>query len=132
MLIKRQLADGNVEVTFRIALEGVSRLSLLGDFNHWNAAAHPLAQDSDGVWSATVRLSAGEYRYRYVANGHEWLNDPQADGYAANEFGSENSIVRVEAVAAAAPQQRRAVKAKTERDAGAAPKKRVPRKKSAK
>ena len=88
MLIKRPRADRTVDVTFHMALEGVARLNLLGDFNHWNAAAHPLTPAAHGVWSATLRLPPGEYRYRYLANGNEWLNDPEADAYAANEFGS--------------------------------------------
>ena len=119
MLIKRPLADGRVEVTFRMALEGISRLSLLGDFNHWNAAANPLVQTGSGEWSATLRLPVGEYRYRYIASGSEWLNDPEAVAAAAK-------------ASAVAPRQKRATKTKAEREAGVAPKKRAPRKKSAK
>ena len=140
MLIKRQRADGQVEVTFRIALSGIDRLSLLGDFNHWNPSAQPLTQDADGLWSGAVTLADGEYRYRYIANGVDWINDPQAEGYMPNQFGGENSVVRVEYAQAealpaleAAPKKKRApAKPKAAKAEGeAAPKKRASRKKSA-
>lgn len=137
MLIKRQNANGQVEVTFRIALDGIDRLSLLGDFNHWNPTAHPLMRDAEGLWCGTVTLPDGEYRYRYIANGVDWLNDPQADGYVPNQFGGENSVARVEyALAeppAPAPKKKRApAKPKAAKIEGeAAPKKRASRKKSA-
>ncbi len=134
MLIKHQRADGHVDVTFRMTLDGVTRLSLLGDFNHWNAAAHPLTQDAAGAWDVTVSLPDGEYQYRYFANGSEWLNDPHADGYVPNQHGTENSLARVEYAVAEAPAPEPAPKKKrapAKPKAEAAPKKRATRKKSA-
>ncbi len=34
-----------------------------------------------------------EYQYRYLVNGLAWRNDPSADGYVRNPFGSDNSPV---------------------------------------
>ena len=35
----------------------------------------------------------GRYQYRYLINSNEWVNDDSADGYAANEHGTTNSVV---------------------------------------
>ena len=97
MITKRPLADGNTEVTFHMpASEWITQLSLLGDFNQWNAEAHPMTRNEDGSWTITVALVPGAYRFRYFANGENWANDDTADGLVANEYGSANSLVQIE------------------------------------
>lgn len=69
------------------------RIFLVGDFNGWNESVMPFAQGRDGVWRATADLPAGrEYQFRYLVDG-TWQTDFHADGWVANEFGSQNSIV---------------------------------------
>jgi hypothetical protein len=98
MLTKRPLADGTTEVTFHMpASEWITHLSLLGDFNQWNADAHPMTRNEDGSWSIILALAPGAYRFRYFANGENWANDDAADGVAPNEYGSANSLLRIEA-----------------------------------
>jgi hypothetical protein len=36
-----------------------------------------------------------DYQFRYLVDGETWLNDPAADKYVPNPFGSENSVVIV-------------------------------------
>ena len=38
-------------------------------------------------------LAPGTYRFRYVVEGDQWLNDPAADGYEPSGFGQDNSIL---------------------------------------
>jgi len=48
----------------------------------------------EGVWRVAVELPSGrEYSFRYLVDGVHWLNDPSADRYVPNPFGSENSMV---------------------------------------
>ena len=69
------------------------RIFLVGDFNDWNSSVAPFAQNRDGVWRAMLDLPAGrEYQFRYLVDGR-WQTDLHADGWADNEFGSQNSIV---------------------------------------
>jgi hypothetical protein len=85
-------------VTFVFNPEGRSfeRVSVVGDFNDWQAPANPMARGPDGTYAATVVLpAAGEYQFRYVAD-ENWLNDPAADAEVPNAFGSSNSVVRIE------------------------------------
>ncbi|HVO92647.1 MAG TPA: isoamylase early set domain-containing protein [Terriglobales bacterium] len=69
---------------------------LVGDFNDWNRSITPMKRHKNGTFSATVYLRpACEYSFRYLLDGITWENDPQADKYAANPYGSENSVVVV-------------------------------------
>jgi 1,4-alpha-glucan branching enzyme len=130
MLTKRKLAKGKVRVTFAMPpLEGVSQLNLVGDFNNWSINETPLAQAADGSWSVALTLDGGrEYQFRYFADGQTWHNDWQADAYAPNDYGSDNSVVSLTTNGTAAP-AKRTPKPKAEGDA--APRKRAARKKSA-
>lgn len=132
MLTKRKLAKGKVRVTFTMPpLERVSQLYVVGDFNNWSINQTPLNQAADGSWSVALTLDGGQdYQFRYFADGLTWHNDWQADGYIANEYGSDNSVVSLATDAIAAPASRkRTPKPKAEGDA--ASRKRAARKKSA-
>ena len=84
-------------VTFKLPAEVEAQSAhLCGDFNEWDTSSHPMKRLKDGSFSLTVSLEPGrEYRYRYLAEGHLWENDWSADAYLPNQFGSEDSIVRV-------------------------------------
>ena len=113
MLHKRTLARGKVKVTFAMpALEGVTALSLVGDFNDWSETATPLAREADGSWSAALTLDAGRsYQFRYRDDRGQWHNDWAADAYAPNEFGSDNSLLDL--TLEASPKPRKASPART-------------------
>lgn len=70
-------------------------LVVVGDFNNWDESAAPLQRRKDGVWTKNLRLEPGRYRYRYLADGKVWHNDPAADAYEASGFGEDNSVVIV-------------------------------------
>lgn len=84
-------------VTFRVRLPGEARnISLCGEFNGWDEAAHPMKRRKDGSFSVTVALQPGrQYRFRYLINGERWENDEAADAYVPNAFGSDDSVVSV-------------------------------------
>jgi 1,4-alpha-glucan branching enzyme len=53
-----------------------------------------MKRQKDGSWRTTVDLATdGEYQFRYLIDGRQWLNDPEADGYTPNPYGDQNSIV---------------------------------------
>jgi hypothetical protein len=83
-------------VRFVIAAPAAHRVSLVGDFNGWDAAATPLAREaSGGTWTVTVPLTAGSYQYAFVVDGKAWLADPAAAVALEDEFGAPSSIVTV-------------------------------------
>lgn len=95
MIKKRKLANNKYSVTFSMpAIEGITELCLVGDFNQWNPSSHPLTQAKDGSWSVKVTLEGGkDYQYRYLDNQGDWHNDWEPDAYVRNEHGSDNSLV---------------------------------------
>jgi 1,4-alpha-glucan branching enzyme len=69
---------------------------LVGDFNDWNRSITPMKRRKNGSFTATLYLRPDcEYEFRYLLDGITWENDPQADKYVANVYGSENSVVVV-------------------------------------
>lgn len=94
MITKRQLAKtGRVRVTFELPAPEAASVQLLGDFTEWRASS-PMRRAGDGSWRVSLDLAAGrEYAFRYLVDGERWVNDPAADRYAPNPFGTENSIV---------------------------------------
>jgi 1,4-alpha-glucan branching enzyme len=102
MLHKQTLAGKKVLVTFAMpAIDGVESMHVCGDFNDWSETATPLARKADGSWRVELTLDAGQsYRFRYMDNLGRWHNDPSADAYVPNAFGSENSVLDLAAVMA--------------------------------
>jgi len=94
MLAKRD-KKGRAQVTFTMpAIDGCDCLYLVGDFNDWDETAHPMQRADDGTWSLTLELEPGrEFQYRYRTEVGVWHNDPAADAYTPNPYGSDNSIV---------------------------------------
>jgi 1,4-alpha-glucan branching enzyme len=87
---------GTVRVTFQLpATVWADTVHLVGDFNGWNRRSHPLTRSrDDDSWQITLELATGRaYQFRYLVNGTDWQNDWNADHYAPNPFGGENSVL---------------------------------------
>ncbi len=69
-------------VTFRIWAPHAASAAVAGTFNHWSAAADPLASEGGGVWAAEVAAAKVGDQYKFVlvtADGETlWKNDPYA------------------------------------------------------
>lgn len=84
-------------VTFKVDSEQPAETaSLLGEFNSWDAEAHPMKKLKDGSFSTTVSLDAGqEYRFRYLLDGNRWINDNEPDSEVPNRFGTADCVIAV-------------------------------------
>jgi len=80
-------------VEFSFYRPRAGQVHLAGDFNAWREGELPMFRTPDGYWVARVRLPAGEFRFRYCADG-EWFTDYAAFGVIPGRFGLD-SIVRV-------------------------------------
>jgi len=69
-------------------------VSLVGDFNEWNAATHPMKKAIDGSWVLGVDLKHGHHRYAFLVDGTLTL-DPRAQGVTRNDQGERVSLVPV-------------------------------------
>ena len=84
-------------VTFELPPEvDAAKASLCGDFNEWSPLANPMKRRKDGALSTTLSLESGQtYRFKYMLDGMYWENDWSADGYVANGFSSEDSLLKL-------------------------------------
>lgn len=74
--------------------KGLQSISLVGQFNDWDADSTALTEVSEGVWTVTLRLRPGVYEYQFILNGVQRVTDPTMP-QVSNDFGSPNSVVTV-------------------------------------
>ena len=81
-------------VTFYCAAPNANSVCLVGDFNRWNPASHPMRRRVDGWWFIEVQLTHGHHRYRFLVDDKPVL-DPQGTGIARNERNEQVSRLAV-------------------------------------
>jgi len=94
---KKFLKNGICKVTFRLpkdAAPDAREVAIVGDFNEWEQGHTLMTHLKNGDFKADMEIPAGrEYRFRYLIDGTRWENDWQADKYAPNDFGCDDSII---------------------------------------
>jgi len=87
--------DGRIEFWF--FRRDVNDVRIVGDFDG-TADGEPcggvvaMSGGSDGWWRATLALAAGEYRFRYVADG-VWYADYASNGIETSKLGLNSILV---------------------------------------
>jgi len=90
--------SGQRPIEFIFVAPSARNVSLVGDFNGWDAAATPMQRmDGRTTWSVAVRLPPGRHVYAFVVDGDSWVADPQAPLAPELWFGQRNSVVIVSA-----------------------------------
>ncbi len=104
-MIKSGRTKGKARVTFTVDPRvGARAAAVCGEWNEWSADADIMRRDAQGGFSVTVDLDAGRaYRFRYLLDGQRWDNDWAADAYEPNDFGGDDSVVDLTALAEAVP-----------------------------
>jgi 1,4-alpha-glucan branching enzyme len=69
----------NGVVEFRFFRADAANVAVAGDFTQWQQRPIAMRPEGNGWWVARVPLEAGEYRFRYVADG-QWFTDFAAHG----------------------------------------------------
>ncbi|MCK5126657.1 MAG: isoamylase early set domain-containing protein [candidate division Zixibacteria bacterium] len=67
------------------------RVFLVGDFNKWNEQSLPMRKKS-ARFELILKIPPGRHQFKYLIDGI-WWNDPDADDYAGNFWGSEDSVI---------------------------------------
>ena len=82
-------------VRFVFVAPYASRVSLVGDFNGWNASSMPMRRSTDGrAWMLDVPLAAGRHVYAFIVDG-DLAPDPAAPRAGDDDFGVPTSVVLV-------------------------------------
>jgi Carbohydrate-binding module 48 (Isoamylase N-terminal domain) len=82
-------------VKFMITAPQANSVSIVGDFNGWDAAATPAVRREDGSWEMFVPLRPGRYVYSFVLDGEHFITDPAAPITPDDGYGRNNSVVVV-------------------------------------
>ena len=53
-------------VAFSVWAPNADTVSVIGEFNSWNADAHPLVRHESGVWGGVVLAAREGHEYRYA------------------------------------------------------------------
>lgn len=69
-------------------------VSLVGDFNDWQPAAHPMNRMPDGAWILRLELPHGHHQYQFLIDGKPTL-DPNAMGKVHNERNETVSLIAI-------------------------------------
>jgi serine protease AprX len=64
-------------VTFSLHDHHASKVQVLGSWNNWRAPGIVAVQVESGFWeTAPTLMLAGQYAYKFLLNGRDWLDDP--------------------------------------------------------
>ena len=90
-------APAAVQRPFRFVLfdPTARQIQLVGSFTQWVPVPMQPAGVS-GYWSLTVDLPAGEHRYSFVAGDGRQMPDPTVASREKDDFGGENTIIRID------------------------------------
>ena len=114
------------KVTFEIPTDqvgGKRDVRVLGTFNDWSWDGGLTMKESKGKYTATTELPAGNHKFRYLADGHDWKNDDSAESYTDSGHGTTNCCLNLEAKEAPAKQKddkKKVTKKKDSKEADAA------------
>jgi 1,4-alpha-glucan branching enzyme len=94
--------DGYTE--FRFFRPDASQVFVAGDFNNWRTDQVAMTRQEGGWWCVRLPLPAGQYRFRYFADGL-WYTDFAAFGVEPGRFGLD-SLLHIPPQAATFPASR--------------------------
>tara|TARA_B110000967_G_scaffold121822_1_gene124422 strand:+ start:3577 stop:3873 length:297 start_codon:yes stop_codon:yes gene_type:complete len=98
MAIKKQYLKSKpvCKVTFEVTAKEANSISVVGDFNEWNAGATPLKKLKNKKFKGIVSLEKGNsYEFKYLVDG-TYVNEENPDALKWNAFANaENSVLEV-------------------------------------
>ncbi len=96
--VQNQLIAAPTSVLHRFVIhhQGTQLVEIAGSFTNWQNV--PLVPSgTSGYWEVSLELPAGEHRYTFIVDGSKYLPDPTVVTQESDDFGSTNSILKVEA-----------------------------------
>jgi 1,4-alpha-glucan branching enzyme len=89
-----QMTGAQHEVEFTFSAPKAKKVSIAGKFNEWNTSSTPMKKSKDGTWSIKIKLSPGQYEYKYFVDG-AWASDQLCSELVSNPFGTNNCVISV-------------------------------------
>ena len=82
------------KVTFSLKAPNAREVSLVGDFNNWDAGANSMKLDKDGRWKESLIFPPGRYEFKFLVDG-KWREGSKKEQTALNCFGTLNHVLIV-------------------------------------
>ena len=82
------------KISFNFEAPEAQDVSVVGNFNEWNKAKHPMKNDGNGIWIKSVMLTPGTYEYKFLVD-NKWEHDPKNEKLVPNTFGTLNNIIEI-------------------------------------
>ncbi len=82
-------------VIFRVWAPNASAVSVVGDFNGWNAEANPMSKVTSGIWEAQVEGLKNYDAYKYAVTDHAGHTVFKADPYARHSQTAPDTASRI-------------------------------------
>ena len=77
--------------------DSAQSVSIAGDFNDWSHVATPLKRNEAGLWSTEIAIHrTGRLEYKFIINGHRWIEDPSNGMRAPDNYGGLNSVLVID------------------------------------
>jgi hypothetical protein len=94
----RSAAKPDQRVQFVLVAPDAKKVSVVGDFNGWDAShvSFQAQHRGGGVWSVTAPVPIGHHRYSFVVDDSLWIADPTAPRVVDNDYGMANSAIVVQ------------------------------------
>jgi len=90
------ICSAEVQFSLKINDDKAHTVAIAGDFNGWNPQDNLLEDpEGDGIWTGTLKLEPGRYKYMFVVDGEKWFPDPNALRYVKDGFGNKNAILEI-------------------------------------
>jgi 1,4-alpha-glucan branching enzyme len=81
------------KVKFSFKIENAETVEILGLNSDWQNSVI-MSKKKDGSFIADVTLPKdSKHEFKYRVNETEWINEPEADSQAPNEYGGSNSVI---------------------------------------
>ena len=88
-------------VSFVLVAPRARSVAVAGDFDGWDRSQLPMRREASGLWTLSVPLAPGRYRYAFVVDGRQFVADPAAPPASDDDFGQPTSAVTVSGARAA-------------------------------
>lgn len=94
--LERPGAQPSGRLVFVYHDDDATSIGLAADFNDWNPASAQLVRGPFGIWRTEIESPPpGRYRYKFVVDGHRWVEDPHNGLSEPDNYGGANSVLIV-------------------------------------
>ena len=64
--------------------------------NDWNLKSDRMMETEKGIYSISLLLKPGEYQYKFLEDGMNYITDKNAITFSDDGFGGQNSVLVVD------------------------------------